>query len=192
MATTHAARDTGKRRQHGLTLLELAIVVAITAIVAATAAPSFTALIDARRLDSAATRLAADIQLARSEAITRNQPLRLSLFTGTGVSCWIVHSGAAADCRCGDGAGAMCSAGARTVKGVVLANNERVSVAGNVASIVFDPSTARARRPARCASSARAAARCITSSMSSVGCARARPTARCPATRLANSPKGIR
>ena len=30
-------------------------------------------------------------------------------------------------------------AGARTVKGVVLANNERVSVAGNVASIVFDP-----------------------------------------------------
>jgi prepilin-type N-terminal cleavage/methylation domain-containing protein len=64
MATTHAARDTGERRQHGLTLLELAVVVAITAIVAATAAPSFTALIDARRLDSAATRLAADINVA--------------------------------------------------------------------------------------------------------------------------------
>ena len=137
MATTHAARDTGKRRQHGLTLLELAIVVAITAIVAATAAPSFTALIDARRLDSAATRLAADIQLARSEAISRNQALRLSLFTGTGASCWIVHSGASADCRCSADAGAVC--GARTVKSVVLANNERVSVAGNVASIVFDP-----------------------------------------------------
>ena len=138
MATTHAARDTDKRRQHGLTLLELAIVVAITAIVAA-AAPSFTALIDARRLDSAATRLVADIQLARSEAIARNQALRLSLFTGTGASCWIVHSGAPADCRCSDDAGAVCGAGARTVRGVVLANNERVSVAGNVASIVFDP-----------------------------------------------------
>ena len=139
MATTHAARDTGKRRQHGLTLLELAIVVAITAIVVAAAAPSFTALIDARRLDSAATRLVADIQLARSEAIARNQPLRLSLFTGTGATCWIVHSGGPADCRCGDDAGAVCGAGARTVKGVVLANKERVSVAGNVASIVFDP-----------------------------------------------------
>ena len=138
MATTHAARDTGKRRRHGLTLLELAIVVAITAIVAATAAPSFTALIDARRLASAATRLAADIQLARSEAISRNQALRLSLFTGTGASCWIVHSGAPADCSCDD-AGARCGAGARTVRGVVLANNERVSVAGNVTSIVFDP-----------------------------------------------------
>ena len=139
MATTHAARKPARQRQHGLTLLELAIVVAITAIVAATAAPSFTALIDARRLESAAMRLAADIQLARSEAIARNRPLRLSLFTGTGVSCWIVHSGAAADCRCSDAAGAVCSAGARTVKGVALANNERVGVAGNVASIVFDP-----------------------------------------------------
>jgi len=139
MATTHAAPRIGKRRQHGLTLLELAIVVAVTAVVVAAAAPSFTALVDARRLDSAATRLAADIQLARSEAIARNRPLRLSLFTGTGASCWIVHSGAAADCRCSAEGGAVCSAGARTVKGVVLANSERVGVAGNVASIVFDP-----------------------------------------------------
>ena len=139
METRHAAHDTGKRRQRGLTLLELAVVVAIIAIVAATAAPSFAALIEARRLDSAATRLAADVQFARSEAIARNQPLRLSLFTGTGASCWIVHSGAAADCRCSDAAGAVCGAGARTVKGVLLASNERVSVAGNVASIVFDP-----------------------------------------------------
>jgi type IV fimbrial biogenesis protein FimT len=139
MATTHAARNTGHRPQRGLTLLELTIVVAITAIVAAAAAPSFAALVDARRLESAATRLATDIQLARSEAIARNRPLRLSLFTGTGATCWIVHSGAAADCRCSDVAGAVCGDGARTITGVALANSERVSVAGNVASIVFDP-----------------------------------------------------
>ena len=139
MATTHAARDIGNCRQQGLTLLELAVVVAVVAIVAAAAAPSFTALIDARRLDSAATRLAADVQLARSEAIARNRPLRLSVFSGAGATCWIVHSGAAADCRCSDGAGAVCGGGARVVKSVVLAANERVSVAGNVASIVFDP-----------------------------------------------------
>jgi type IV fimbrial biogenesis protein FimT len=139
MATTHSARNTGKHRQHGLTLLELAIVVAITAIAAAAAAPSLSALIDARRLDGAATRLAADIPLARSEAIARNRPLRLSIFTGAGASCWIVHSGAAADCRCSDDAGAVCGDSARAIKSVVLASNERVSIAGNVASIVFDP-----------------------------------------------------
>ena len=139
MATKQATPAIGKHRQHGLTLLELAIVVAITAIVAAAAAPSFSALIDARRLDSAATRLAADIQLARSEAIVRNRPLRLSLFFGAGATCWIVHSGAPADCRCSEAAGAVCFASAHAIKGGVLANNERVSVAGNVASIVFDP-----------------------------------------------------
>ena len=139
MAPTHAAPKTGNRPQHGLTLLELTIVVAITAIVGAAAAPSFRALIDARRLESAATRLAADIQLARSEAIARNRPLRLSLFTGSHASCWIVHTGAAADCRCSDSAGAVCGASARLIKAVALADSERVSVGGNVASILFDP-----------------------------------------------------
>ena len=139
MATTHAARDSARHPQHGLTLLELAIVVAITAIVAAAGAPALTALIDARRLESAATRLAADVQLARSEAIARNRPLRLSVLSGSDASCWIVHSGAAADCRCSSDAGAVCGASARTIKGVVLPNNERVGVAGNVASIAFDP-----------------------------------------------------
>ncbi|HEV7578340.1 MAG TPA: GspH/FimT family pseudopilin [Caldimonas sp.] len=138
MATTHDQLATGRRRQQGLTLLEVAIVVAVAAIVAATAAPSFSALLDSRRLDSAATRLAADIQLARSEAIARNRSLRLSVFAGAGASCWIVHSGAAADCSCSD-AGAVCGGDARAIKSVALPSRERVSVAANVASIVFDP-----------------------------------------------------
>ena len=139
MATRHDANDTGKRRQHGLTLLELATVVAIAAILAAAAAPSFTALIEARRLDGAATRLAADIQFVRSEAIARNRSLRLSVLAGSGASCWIVHSGAAADCRCSVDDGAVCGGGARAIKGVALAATERVGVAANVTSIVFEP-----------------------------------------------------
>jgi type IV fimbrial biogenesis protein FimT len=139
MGTKHAARTTGPGRDQGLTLLELAIVVAIAAIVAAAAAPSFTALIDARRLDSAATRLAADIQFVRSEAIARNRSLRLSISAGIGATCWIVHTGGADDCGCDGVRGAVCAGDARAIKSVVLPSTERVSVVGNVASIVFDP-----------------------------------------------------
>ena len=139
MATKHTATGTGPHTTRGVSLLEVVIVLAIVAIVAAAAAPSFRALIDARRLESAAMRLAADLRLVRSEAIARQRPLRLSVLAGTDASCWIVHTGAAADCRCGDEAGATCAAPARLVKGVALPTRERVSVAGNVTSIVFDP-----------------------------------------------------
>jgi len=138
MATKHAATQTRRPGELGFSLVEAAVVVAIVAIVGASALPSFGALIDARRLDSAATRLAADLQLARSEAIARNRALRLSVAAGADATCWVIHSGAAADCSC-SAAGVACGNGALAIQSVVLPSAERVAVAGNVASIVFDP-----------------------------------------------------
>jgi type IV fimbrial biogenesis protein FimT len=139
MATKHHWQPHGAGWQRGITLLEACIVVAVTAIVAATALPSFSALIDGQRLEGAATRLAADIQFARSEAIARNRSLRLSIQAGSDGSCWIVHTGGAADCSCASGTRVVCTGSAVEVKSVVLPGNERVNVAANVASIVFDP-----------------------------------------------------
>ncbi len=92
MATKHSAPDFRPPAQCGVSLLEVAIVVALIAIVGAAAAPSFADPSDARRLDGAATRLAADLQFARSEAIARQRPLRLSVRAGTGATCWIEGS----------------------------------------------------------------------------------------------------
>jgi len=50
MATKHDTQAHGAVRQRGITLLELCVV-AVTAIVAATALPSFGALIDSHRLE---------------------------------------------------------------------------------------------------------------------------------------------
>lgn len=127
------------RRQRGLSLIEICVAIAVVAIVAASAGPSFAALIDARRLDSAATRLAADLELVRNEARARNRALRLSVQAIAGATCWVVHTGPAAQCTCQADGPALCTGGATEIKTVVLPAAERVALAGNVASIAFDP-----------------------------------------------------
>ena len=136
MDTKHA----GSLSQRGLTLIETTIVVAVMAIIAAAVAPSLAGFIDARRLDGAASRLAADIQFVRSEAIARNRALRLSFHRTTNAStCWVIHTGPAAQCACSDSGVAVCSGAAAGIKTVVLPAGERVALAANVGSIVFDP-----------------------------------------------------
>jgi len=127
------------RRNRGFSLIEAAVVVAVTAIVAATAVPSLVSFIDGRRLDAAATALAADVQFVRTEAVARNQPIRLSFHDAPGGTCWVVHTGLAAQCTCGAAPPAACSGGALEIKTVVLGAADRVSVRANVASIAFDP-----------------------------------------------------
>ncbi len=55
----------------GFTLLELMVVVAVAAVLAAIAAPSFSTFIDNQRLRNASFDIVSDLSLARSEALTR-------------------------------------------------------------------------------------------------------------------------
>ncbi|EIC29147.1 MULTISPECIES: GspH/FimT family pseudopilin [Methylomicrobium] len=66
----------------GFTLLELMIVIAIVAILAAMAGPSFNATLEKQRLISAAEAMLADLRWARAEAIVRNQKIRVTFTTG--------------------------------------------------------------------------------------------------------------
>jgi Tfp pilus assembly protein FimT len=58
-----------RRRRTGLSLIEATVLVAGTPAIATAAVPSLVAFIDGRRLDAAATALAADIQFMRTEAV---------------------------------------------------------------------------------------------------------------------------
>jgi type IV fimbrial biogenesis protein FimT len=139
MDTKHDDTARRPRAERGLTLIELAAVIAITAIVAAVALPDFSALITMRRLQGAAGSLAADLQFARTEAIARNRSLRLTVRAHGDASCWIVHTGAAGDCDCAGAPVVACAPGATAIRSVVLPAADRVAVAANVGSIVFDP-----------------------------------------------------
>jgi type IV fimbrial biogenesis protein FimT len=75
----------------------------------------------------------------RTEAIARNRTMRLSVHGDASQSCWIVHTGAVANCSCGAAGPAVCGGDALHIKSVVLGPADHVSVLANVASMVFDP-----------------------------------------------------
>lgn len=60
------------QRSKGFSLIESLVTVAITAILAATAVPSFTATIDRQRFDGAINELTLALELARMASITGN------------------------------------------------------------------------------------------------------------------------
>ena len=138
MDTKHATPPQ-TQRSRGFSLIEAMVVVAVTAVVAAAALPSLVEFIDGRRLDATATALAADLQFVRTEAVARNLAIRLSVKDAPGGTCWVVHTGATAQCRCAESPPAVCTGGALEIKTVVLGASDRVSVQANVASIAFDP-----------------------------------------------------
>lgn len=121
--------------QHGLTLVEAAVVLGIVAAAATAATPGLQRLIDHRRLDAAATTLAADLQLARNEAIARNRVVRVVRDETTG--CYLLHTGPAGSCRCDADGTAVCDAGGAAIRSV--ASSPRITLQSNTASIAFDP-----------------------------------------------------
>ena len=72
----------------GFTLIELMVTVAVAAIVLSLAIPSFIGLLARKRVEGTFTELQTDLQLARSEAVARNTPVRVTF----GSSCYVLHS----------------------------------------------------------------------------------------------------
>lgn len=87
-----------RRRTTGLTLLELAIVLAVLAVLGALALPSMGSRMAHQRLQATAQTLADDITEARFQAASRGQPLHVQAHAGADW-CWAVSL--QPDCSCG-------------------------------------------------------------------------------------------
>jgi type IV fimbrial biogenesis protein FimT len=77
--------------RRGFTLIELMVTIAIAVILISLAVPSFRSYNVKKKVEGTLAELASDIQFARSEAVSRNTTVRLTL----GTNCYSVHPSSA-------------------------------------------------------------------------------------------------
>jgi len=134
-------------RHRGLTLVELMIVVAIVAILALLAAPSFRDMILMQRLRAINAQLVTDLQYARSEAVQRKVVVRLVFDSNTTKTCYSIFTaqgnGQRCDCLLGEG-NACTNANTAEVRTVNVPRDLGVTVSpptGEINAFGFSPIT---------------------------------------------------
>jgi type IV fimbrial biogenesis protein FimT len=133
------ATSTRIRPQQGITLIESTIVLFVLSIVIGTALPSLQSLRQRAALSGTAAQLETDVQFARSHARAINRTVRLSLNEADGATCYVVHTGPAADCRCGGNRPAACTGSSELLRAVALDASSDVQVRSASRSVAFDP-----------------------------------------------------
>ena len=104
-------RATHTRSPQGLTLIELMIAIAVVAVAAVLAAPSFTEMIQMQRLRGINAQFVTDMQFARSEAVSRGRIARVNFDADSNQTCYVIYtapSNAAPRCDCRLPAGTAC------------------------------------------------------------------------------------
>ena len=126
-------------RASGYTLTECCVGLAIVAVVAALAVPSFRDALARRQLLGRAAELAADLQWLRTETVARHEAVRITVLQDAGGACYIVHTGDPDACSCRGEAPAACEAPAQAMKSVFVPADGRVQLVARPSSAAFHP-----------------------------------------------------
>lgn len=131
-----------KQKSAGFTLLELMITVVVIGILATFALPSFREFIERSNVRSSAESVLNALQLARAEAVRRNEQITFTLGSGTGATSWKVADSAGTtiqESRSSGEGSAVVTAALTPVSATTLVFNGfgRVVGAGGLSTIVF-------------------------------------------------------
>ena len=147
----------------GLTLIELMLVLAVLAVLVTLAAPSMSTLIHSNQIRTQTSRLMTAINLARSEAISRNSPVSLCpsalvlsgqpVCSGTYADGWIVFSNRDKDRVVDAGIDEVIRAFEGLPVGYTLTNKLGTIAATELINYLPDGSSRRNRTLMLCASS---------------------------------------
>ena len=130
----------GRPQGRGLTLIELMVTVAITAVLLAVAIPSMQQLIAKRRVAGVANELATDLRYLRSVGIQSALTVQLDFGSSAASTCYSLSTNkyAEEDCDCNDPT--SCNGGGFApfaVKTVTLQRGDGVTVSSNRSTLRF-------------------------------------------------------
>lgn len=120
-------------RRRGFTMIELMVTIAVAAVLVALAAPTFRTYTAKKKVEGALAELATDLQFARSEAVSRNTPVRVTV----NPNCYAVHLmpvGFSVSTSC------VVTPASASLRTVTIEDSSSVSLAGEglLSFIIFD------------------------------------------------------
>lgn len=127
-----------RRGAAGLTVIEMMVVVAVVAVILGLAAPSLYGFLARQRVKSVNAELVNDIQYARSEAIARRTPVRITFRSDApDLTCYTIHTiGTAGLCDCRTAPGSACI-GYVELKTVQVPRSTTVTVVAPQGDVLF-------------------------------------------------------
>jgi type IV fimbrial biogenesis protein FimT len=142
----HRSSPIPARHPHttGLTLVELLVAVVVLAVLVTATLPSLVEALDRRRLVAVAADTGTLLQSARTAALARGEPLRVTLLAGAAGQCLLLHAGPASGCSCPAPTGRplpQCSDDAALVLAQAVSTTDRVGLALGAPGLRHDPAT---------------------------------------------------
>jgi type IV fimbrial biogenesis protein FimT len=120
--------------------VEVCSAVAIASILSCSAWPNLARWIDNARMQGRSQELTGDLLLLRSQAIARNQDLRITIHSDEQGTCYVLHDGGPRDCTCSSQGTSQCESPTATVlKSMGFPKDSGLSVQSSARSILFDP-----------------------------------------------------